>query len=347
MSQQPAIARLNSLSDQLFGHAKKIPPQRVRGVVQLLLLIWIIYSLSRFTWVLLHKPDSDVIAPELSVSALSSTASVQTPVDTDIKKIQAWNLFGAASNKKSEQIIKPTERIQGVEDKAKDTKLKLLLLGVVMSSDEQASLAVISHQNKQQQYVVGEKLPGGPRVVLSKVLTDRVILNNAGRYEALWLFNQKTKGRGSIAANNRGAGARANARRLANTASRASGVANSGSNNSSQKIDRRNDPEITAAITDAKEKLYSDPLSLSELIQVAPAMQNGNLQGYRISPGKNPAQFKALGLQRGDIVTSINGVSLDDPQNSVKLYQQFRTLTEAQIDILRSGELISLQVATE
>ena len=52
----------------------------------------------------------------------------------------------------------------------------------------------------------------------------------------------------------------------------------------------------------------------------------------------------ALGFEPGDIVTGVNGLSLTDPANTVRLYQAMREAREAVFDLTRDGEALSLSV---
>ena len=45
----------------------------------------------------------------------------------------------------------------------------------------------------------------------------------------------------------------------------------------------------------------------------------GRQLGYRIYPGRDPDRFSALGLLPGDLITAVNGQSLDDPARSMEL----------------------------
>jgi general secretion pathway protein C len=75
--------------------------------------------------------------------------------------------------------------------------------------------------------------------------------------------------------------------------------------------------------------------------------QNGDLLGYRISPGKDRAQFSQLGFKSGDLVTGVNGIDLNDPANTMRLYQTMRTASEAVFDLQRGEESVSLSVSLQ
>ena len=94
-----------------------------------------------------------------------------------------------------------------------------------------------------------------------------------------------------------------------------------------------------------RDKLYENPQSLSAVLTVTAVRENNALQGYRVSPGKNSEQFSQLGFKAGDVITGVNGISLDNPANTMRLYQVMRTADEAVFDLQRDGESHSFSVS--
>ena len=67
--------------------------------------------------------------------------------------------------------------------------------------------------------------------------------------------------------------------------------------------------------------------------------------GYRVAPGRDAEQFTALGFKAGDIVTAVNGYTLSDPTNTVRLYQLMRDATDATFEVERDGSPVSISVS--
>ena len=67
--------------------------------------------------------------------------------------------------------------------------------------------------------------------------------------------------------------------------------------------------------------------------------------GYRISPGKDRKQFTQFGFKNNDIVTSINGITLNEPSKALEIYKLMRTANEATFDIDRNGEARQILVS--
>ena len=66
--------------------------------------------------------------------------------------------------------------------------------------------------------------------------------------------------------------------------------------------------------------------------------------GYRVSPGKDQEQFTKLGFKPGDLVTSVNGISLDNPANTMVLYNAMRDAGEAVFELQRDDQTLTLSV---
>jgi len=103
-------------------------------------------------------------------------------------------------------------------------------------------------------------------------------------------------------------------------------------------------PGATDLAAQYRERLYNDPQSLADVVRIAAVREGDQLVGYRVSPGSAGDDFATLGFEPGDIVTGVNGLSLADPANTVRLYQAMREAREAVVDLTRDGEALSLSV---
>jgi general secretion pathway protein C len=92
----------------------------------------------------------------------------------------------------------------------------------------------------------------------------------------------------------------------------------------------------------ASKELQDQPASFVDYIAVSPHRPNGELSGYRVSPGKKPALFKAVGLQSGDVITDINGLDLTDMQQALEAMNMLKELQSLQMTVQREDELITI-----
>jgi general secretion pathway protein C len=91
----------------------------------------------------------------------------------------------------------------------------------------------------------------------------------------------------------------------------------------------------------------NNPNALGELLRAQPVFSNGQQRGYRVYPGRDRQQFVRLGLQPGDLVTSINGSSLDDVSRGAEILATLTASTTAQVTVERNGtsQSITLDMA--
>ncbi|MFT6777384.1 MAG: general secretion pathway protein C [Paraglaciecola sp.] len=186
------------------------------------------------------------------------------------------------------------------------TRLNLTLTGVVASSVKDQGAAIIENSSKQQTYGIGEKIEG-TNASLKVVYADRVIIKNGQASETLMLdgvdYNKP-----SNQLNNPGTLRRT----ISNDAMQAS------------------------------RELKNKPASFIDYIAVSPHRPNGELSGYRVSPGKKPALFKAAGLKSGDVITDLNGLDLTDMQQALEAMNMLKELPSLQMTVQREDELITI-----
>jgi general secretion pathway protein C len=112
-------------------------------------------------------------------------------------------------------------------------------------------------------------------------------------------------------------------------------------------VDKRADADATALALSYRDRLYQNPQSLAEVVSVSAVREDGELLGYRISPGKDPGQFEQLGFKPGDLVTGINGIALNDPANTMRLYQAMRSASEAVFELKRENQQLTVSVSLD
>jgi general secretion pathway protein C len=69
-------------------------------------------------------------------------------------------------------------------------------------------------------------------------------------------------------------------------------------------------------------------------------------RGYRVYPGRNRQQFAKLGLQPGDLVLSINGTPLDDPQRGMEIFNTMGASDRVTVTVERNGQPQELSLNT-
>jgi general secretion pathway protein C len=200
------------------------------------------------------------------------------------------------------------------EGSARESSANLLLAGTIASDDPKRGAAIISAAGTASKvYLVGDNVSGA---ALHAVYLDHVILDRSGVLELLKLPRQLP------------AGATAYTPPAAY---------------------RQADPRTAAAVDNIKRMVQQDPSILDQVMRTVPSYDNaaGKLRGFRAYPGRNRAIFARLGLKSGDLVTAINGTSLDDPQRSQEVLNTIQTSDHVTVTIERAGQKqdISLNIA--
>jgi general secretion pathway protein C len=295
---------------------------RARNVICVIVVVWLLILLGQIALLLFKGVAPNVVELE-NTGSLESASSASAAIDVDINKLQSFNLFGVVGELPVIVEAAPIENDALLN--AEKTKLKLTLEGIVNGPTQADSVAVIVYQGKQDQYYVDDKLPVGGNVTLAQVLIDRVIIDNAGSYESLWLYDED-KNQQAVTTSTR--------RKVTTTAK-------------SNVTDMRADANATNLAKDYRDRLYQNPASLAEVLRIQPAQKDGEMLGYRVSAGRDKQQFADLGFKTNDVVTSINGITLDEPSKALEIYKLMRSAKEATFTIDRNGESVDILVALD
>lgn len=312
------------LTGALNAVAQPHRTRQIRRIILLLAVVWVVLSLTRLLWALVPAAvNANAVVPDvINPLSVGSARAVAVPVDID--RMVEWHLFGEAGATAQEvieaSIEVDTDSRKGIEEGARETNLQLKLRGIVASTEDGLGYAIIENANQQAIYAVEDKLPVRGNVVLAKVMPRQVVLDNGGTYELLVLFEESTLGT-----------AEPSAPRVAAPAA-------------TEKIDKRADSEATKLAQSYRQRLYQNPQSLAEVVNVSAVRENGALRGYRVSPGKDREQFAQLGFKVGDLVTAVNGITLDNPTNTMVLFNNMRSAQEAVFELERGGEALTLSV---
>lgn len=232
----------------------------------------------------------------VTVAAANRVTDSAGPVNVD--RVRNLHLFGEYGAVPAQQV-RPTS--------APETTLNIRLIGVTASSNPDLSAAIVQQGNNQVVYIIGETIQSS-RAVVREIHADRILIENAGRMETLYL-----DGRDDFTPE------------FSATPARSQGVP----------------AEAPVQISGTPEVMID---SVMELISITPHSEAGELVGYRLSPKSNPEIFRAAGLRDGDIAIMLNGYDLTNAAEAMSLMQSLESLTEATIVVLRDGEPVTLEL---
>jgi general secretion pathway protein C len=193
---------------------------------------------------------------------------------------------------------------------APETTMNLVLAGTWASEDPKRGFAFIGESaTAARMYAVGKPVRQG--TVLNAVYADRVVLDNNGNLETLKLP------------------------RLSNS-------------NLVAQLTPQQRPQSNQFTENLRRMAESNPAAFAEIVRPQPVFANGVQRGYRVYPGRNRQQFAKLGLQPGDLVLSINGTPLDDPQRGMEIFNTMGASDRVTVTVERNGQPqeLSLNTAT-
>ncbi len=219
-------------------------------------------------------------------------------VTADAQQISAAHIFGVAVR---DDFAPPpvTEEIENL----RDTRLtSLSLKGTIASNPSELAMAIIADSsNEEKVYAIGDPVTSGAN--LHAVYADRVVLNENGVLTNLKLPKDFPAATSTLT------------RRNSTITSRAPTSGQS----------------IRSAVTRNVSKL-------ADVIRPTPYFVNGQQQGYRVYPGRNRAQFTALGLRPGDLIKDIDGQALNDPTQAMQIFQSLGSTDQVSVTVERNGQ---------
>ncbi|MGD2063597.1 MAG: type II secretion system protein GspC, partial [Nitrospirota bacterium] len=222
------------------------------------------------------------------------------------------NLFGVEVREAPPPSATPVAEVQPVKSAA---ELGLSLSGTVAGPPESA-FAIFNKQREQELYRIGDEV--SPGIVLESVGYGEVVLRRGA--ERLQLSIDEDQ-RGSAAGGIRQFGRVTPTPTPARSAS--TGVREVAPN--SYLVDR---DTVSDSLTNLS--------TMMKDIRVVPSFDAAKQpNGYRVASIRFGSLLDKLGVKRGDIIQTVNGLPISDPDRAYQAYQQFKEETSIQLEVLR------------
>ncbi len=263
----------------------------------LLALAVVAWQAGQLTWKLWEADELVVLDAKKGSTSSSSTLH---------KNYKSWNLFG------KQEIASNTLTQPKVVD-TPETRLRLQLLGVVVSDDPQESSAIISEQGRNAEYYkVGDKLPGN--ALLDSVFQDHILLSRNGAIERL-TFDEAV----------------------------AAGSSNAIAAVASSEVDQPEEPEIESPeqfLDVAQQRLAANPRAALASVGLSPSSTEEGPAGY-VYNGRNP-MLASMNMQKGDVIRSVNGHQLGDIEQDRAKLQELYESGYLEVEIEREGATFTI-----
>ena len=253
---------------------------------------------------IINKVASSALTPEIRTAVRTPEAAV--PASRAWSKRQLIldrNLFGAQVVQ--EEILPEPEP----EEDLQKTKLPLRLLGTVASDDQVVATAAIENtQDRLHQVVrVGYTLEKFADVVVARIDRGRVVLQNGAQREELLLDPGAGMRRPTISTSKRPT------RRTSRRRTTPPTPARSMQDRLAEIVNNSGKRSAASIFSDAR---------------ILPKISSGKMTGLELSQIKPDSFFEKIGLRNGDVVTSVNGLLIDDPSAQRELLEAFTTAEE-------------------
>jgi general secretion pathway protein C len=196
-----------------------------------------------------------------------------------------------------------------IDEDLTETRQNLSLKGTIATVQPDGGLAIIADsKNEEKVYAIRDTIM--PGTTLHAVYPDRVVLNEGGALRALKLPKEFPQSASPM-------------RRATTNVTRSS-------NN------RRTIQTVVA----------QNVAKLADVVRPTPYMVAGQMQGYRVYPGRDRKKFAALGLRPGDLIKTIDGAALTDPQQAMQIFQSLGNADQVSVTVERNGQPQTLILKT-
>ncbi len=273
------------------------------------LIVIISYRLATLSWTIFPAPEPDILPPV-------SEASQESPVlQAPSRNLAELNLFGRAEL--------PGTVVEVEQPPVLQVHLNLTLSGVFVSSTPGQGMAIIIDPSGNDAfYSVGMMIPGG--AVLAEVHDGYVLLRSEGRLEKLILPQDPDLAGISFDAEAGGASGRIAPSALGYRPPPAVLV--------------RPDTRTNGAILrDMRQTLAEDPARVLDNMRLDPVRDGDHLVGYRLNPARDRQLLSRFGLVPGDIITSINGISLNSIDKGAEIVKVLSGSAQLNLSVMRNG----------
>ena len=270
-------------------------------LVKWVLSLCLAYQAAVLTWLVLDSPV--LVLPEASKGQ-----SVHAQ-NKELHDMASWNIFGKADE---------APVVQQEEINAPKTRLRLVLMGVFVTSVKADGSAIIAEQGREGEFFkVGDRVQGRAR--LSQVYSNKVILDNSGKLETL-TFEDAAKLMKGITSQDK--------------------VARKPKKTNKKKSARDFKRQLRGIKTPEK---FVD-FAKDQLEDPQQALDNMGLRssgdGYILTP--SATMLMSLGMKAGDKIISINGNSLGDPAQDKSIIDEVYSSGNASIVIERGSRRMTI-----
>ncbi|MDH5567258.1 MAG: hypothetical protein OEY15_11390 [Myxococcales bacterium] len=227
------------------------------------------------------------------------------------------NLFKSSTEAPLEPLI-PVENLER-------TRLPLTLLGTVAAENPQLAWAAIEDRDKRETLVVSVGDSVGSSARVQRIERRRVILlENGSPRELIVDADSETAGARPTPAPRARAAASTRAQRRDAAARRRS---------------RERVPPTRPGVVEA----LRNPANILSQARILPKWENGQMLGIELNGIKGGSLLEEVGFVDGDLITEINGLSVDSPEQSALFVKELSEAEQIRATVERGGQRVTVE----
>ncbi len=265
--------------------------------------------------------------------------------DPTYKAITDRNLFNSNPPPEEDDQPKPSDDsgenavggLPGPHDECKKSDIKAEVLMTFVAEPSSGSRAVIENkaENKSRLMVEGQKLDDYTIVSIQRA---RVVFKHGSGYECIWMDPLK----GITIAKPKGS--------KGGSASKAAPSSSSADDEPPplEMVDissnvRKTGQDSYEIDRSGLDNALNNSGDLSRQARVIPHYRDGKQQGFKIVGIRPGSIYSNLGVNSGDILTSLNQDALNTPDQSLALFEYLKNNDNVALDIERRGRKVTLE----
>ena len=191
-------------------------------------------------------------------------------------------------------------------------QLKAKLVGTVVAGDHSVAMILPMPGKTVDIYYIGDAII--PRVTLTQVFADHVVLDADGERRELWLDKK----------------AQAAAKGVAPPPPVVQQLPSTAAN-------RRNMGLSREVVNNAMAN-FSTLLSQARIL---PHFTNGKADGFLVTDIAAGSLYQSLGLQNGDILSGVNGKPITSMEQAMNMYRQLQKAPSVDVSVIRGGQTLT------
>lgn len=199
--------------------------------------------------------------------------------------------------------------------------LAYTVTGIIFGGTAQSSIVLLeqSSDHKSAVYKFGDTLPNGSKV--TNITSDKIFISNSNCPEYLAIEYPSFKN------------------------SRSAQSALKGNRTSYSEVGFERTGNTTEVTKPWVENILKNKLSSTlQDARAIPNLVNGQIKGFVITQITPDSVYSKLGLQDEDIVSSINGIELNDAARAIQTLNSLRNETHLEMRVTRNGQPITFNV---